>query len=93
MIVYIPDDQYVYLDNTTKSFLYDVKNKQNIYDADMANHYFLMGSEGFDCVDCDTPEVDNDAILKINKEGLKLSIKDGKDKVKVKIDEEGIEVK
>lgn len=101
VIVYVPDDRYVYLDNTTTSFLYDVKNKQNIYDADMANHYFLMNSEGFECTDCndkdDAPDIDDfdkeGVNLDINKKGVKLSIKDGKDKVKVKIDEDGIEVR
>ena len=103
VIVYVPDERYVYLDTTTTSFLYDVKNSTNIYDADMANHYFLMSSEGFECTDCSDKD-DNDASdiddfdtegvnLDVNKQGIKLSIKDGKDQVKVKIDEEGIEVR
>ncbi len=101
VIVYVPEDRYVYLDNTTKSFLYDVKNKTNIYDADMANHYFLMAPDGFECTDCpidDDENEDNDdendnLNLDINKEGIQLSIRDGAQKVDVKIDEEGIEVK
>ncbi len=91
----------MYFDNTSKSFLYDVKNKQNIYDSDMANHYYYMSSEGFECTDCDAidEEPDEDRFddegvnLDINKKGVKLSIKDGKDKVKVKIDEDGIELR
>jgi len=96
VIVYVPNDRYVYLDNTTKSFLYDVKNRTNIYDSDMANHNFLMSSSGFECTDClsKTTEKDEDEVdLSINKDGLKLSIKDGKDSVKIKIDEHGIEVR
>lgn len=95
VIVYVPNKRYVYLDNTTKSFLYDVKNSTNIYDADMANHHFLMTAKDFTCTDCVSKEANMEEknILEINKEGLKLSIKEGKDKVKVKIDEEGIEVR
>jgi len=97
VIVYVPNDRYVYLDNTTKSFLYDVKNSTNIYDADMANHHFLMTSDNFECTDCTSKNSEehneDDVDLSINKDGLKLSIKDGKDTVKVKIDEDGIEVR
>jgi hypothetical protein len=97
VIIYVPEDRYVYFDNTTKSFIYDIKNKQNIYDADMANHYFLMTVDGFECKDCSLSNTiesdDNDVDLSINKDGVKLSIKDGKDKVKVKIDGDGIEVR
>ncbi len=101
VIIYVPEDRYVYFDNTSKSFLYDVKNKQNIYDSDMANHYYYMSSEGFECTDCEAvdKETDEDRFdsegvnLDINKKGVKLSIKDGKEQVKVKIDEDGIEVR
>jgi len=98
VIVYVPEDRYVYLDNTTKSFLYDVKNKTNIYDSDMANHYYLMSAEGFECTDCPFEEIDEDdeednVKLGINKEGVQLRINDGEQKVDVIIDEDGIEVK
>ena len=96
VIIYVPENRYVYLDNTTKSFIYDIKNKQNIYDADMANHYFLMSSDGFDCTDCSSnnyKEEEDDVNLNINKDGIKLSLKDGKESVKVKIDEGGIEIR
>lgn len=101
VIIYVPEDRNVYLDNTTKSFLYDVKNKTNIYDSDMANHYFLMGPEGFVCTDCpldeDTDSFDSDdeegVNLDINTDGVQLKINDGKKQVDVTIDEDGIEVK
>ena len=101
VIIFVPEDRYVYFDNTSKSFLYDVKNKQNIYDSDMANHYYYMSSEGFECTDCEAVDEENDndrfddegVNLDINKKGVKLSIKDGKEQVKVKIDEDGIEVR
>jgi hypothetical protein len=50
--LYLPEDQVVYLDYSTRSFLYDVDNVQNIYDNDMAKHYFKMTREGFYCLDC-----------------------------------------
>jgi phage shock protein PspC (stress-responsive transcriptional regulator) len=95
VIIYVPDDLYVFFDHTSQSFLYNVKNVQDIYDSDMANHYFKMNTSGFECTDCNDKkeETTGDVNLKINKEGVKLSIKDGTDKVNVNIDENGIEVK
>ncbi len=94
VIIYVPVSQYVYFETTTQSFLYDVKNIQDVYDSDMVNHYFVMRTTGFDCTDCIVEEnTDNDVNLKINNKGVKLSVKDGKEKVKVNIDENGVEVK
>jgi hypothetical protein len=36
IILYIPENKVVYLDHSTRSFLYDVTNLQDIYDTDMA---------------------------------------------------------
>lgn len=94
VIIYVPVSQYVYFETTTQSFLYDVKNIQDVYDSDMVNHYFVMRTTGFDCTDCVVEaNTDNDVNLKINNKGVKLSVKDGKEKVKVNIDENGVEVK
>ncbi len=93
VILYVPEGQYVYFDHSSRSFLYDIKNVQDLYDADMVQHYFKMDTDGLNCTDCQTTKKTGDVNLKINKEGVKLFIKDGKDSVKVKLDENGIEVK
>ncbi|MGI9532338.1 PspC domain-containing protein [Lutimonas sp.] len=97
--LYLPEGQTVYLDGSTKTFLYDVQNVQNIYDADMAKHYFQMTQDGFVCLDCDENviniESDDDSFnMKIDDEGVHIEIQeDGKDKSEVKIDATGVVVK
>jgi len=100
VIVYVPENQNVFLDHTTKSFIYDIKNTKDLHDSKMANHYYIMGSEGFECTDCKSKkrrnrnddENEEDATLKIDKKGVKLTIDNGEKKVDVKIDENGIEI-
>jgi len=52
VIVYVPENQQVFLDYTTKSFIHDIKNTKNIYDPRMANHHFIMTAAGLECTDC-----------------------------------------
>jgi len=97
--LYLPEGQAVFLDKSTRTFLYDVYNVQNIYDKDMAKHYFLMTQDGFTCLDCDENviriEGDDDSFnMKIDDEGVHIEIQeDGKDKSEVKIDASGVVVK
>ena len=49
----VPVGVVVYFENSTRSFLYDIKNVQRIYDNDMVNQHFLMTSKGLECTDCD----------------------------------------
>jgi len=97
--LYLPEGQVVFLDNSTRTFLYDVYNVQNIYDKDMAKHYFLMTQDGFTCLDCDENviriEGDNDSFnMKIDEDGVHIDIQEnGKDKSEVKIDASGVVVK
>ena len=106
VIVYVPENQYVFLDHTTKSFIHDIKNTKDLYDAKMANHHFIMSTDGFECIDCKTKkrkthkkdkdkenDSDEDLNLKIDNKGVKISIDNGQKKVDVKIDENGIEIK
>jgi len=97
--LYLPEGQVIYLDNSTKTFLYDVDNTQNIYDNDMAKHYFIMTKEGLSCLDCEEHEmnINHDAEsfnLKINDKGVHIEIQDDEnEKAQVKIDKNGVEVK
>ncbi len=99
MDLYLPEDQVVYLDNSTRTFLYDVDNVQNIYDNDMVKHYFKMTPEGFNCLDCSESVInidhDDDSFnMKIDEEGVHIEIQeDGREKSEVKIDASGIIVK
>ena len=50
--VYIPENSTVFLDKTTKSFLYNIATVDGMYAADMVGHYFKMTYKGLDCTDC-----------------------------------------
>lgn len=97
--LYLPEDQVVYLDNSTKTFLYDVDNVQNIYDNDMAKHYFEMTAEGLSCLDCTDDvfhlESDDDSFnMKIDEQGVQIEIQeDGNEKSEVKINSSGVIIK
>jgi len=97
--VYIPINAVVYLDKSTRSFLDDVDNIQNIYDRDMPKNYYRMTENGLECLDCD-PSIfgedykrDNENFnLKIDEDGVEININsdDNGSDAKVKIDENGI---
>ncbi|MEN8125495.1 MAG: PspC domain-containing protein [Bacteroidota bacterium] len=101
--LYIPEGQVIYLDKSTRSFLSNVDNIQDIYDKDMAKHYFKMTEEGLYCLDCEemnltktksTEITDPESFnMKINEDGVHIEIVDeNKEKAEVKIDESGISV-
>lgn len=56
--IYVPEDSTVYFDESTKYFLHGIYDVDSRYDRDMAKHYFLMTSDGLDCIDCDD-DLDN----------------------------------
>lgn len=97
--LYLPEGQVIYLDNSTRSFLYDVDNVQSIYDNDMVKHYFKMTPEGLSCLDCSSEEInvgheDDSFQMKIDQEGVHIEIQEeGKEKSEVKFDRSGIVVK
>ncbi|WP_370408296.1 PspC domain-containing protein [Tenacibaculum dicentrarchi] len=53
--VYIAEGTTIYFENSSRKFIDDIKNTQDIYDRDMANHHFKMTSKGFECTDCKSP--------------------------------------
>jgi len=97
--VYLPENAIVYLDRSTRTFLDDVDNIQNIYDRDMPKHYYKMTENELECLDCepsifgDDYKRDNENFkLKIDGDGVEVKINDGDGNAKVKIDETGIEI-
>lgn len=97
--LYLPEGQVVYLDTSTRTFLYDVDNTQNIYDNDMAKHYFIMTRDGLSCMDCEDHEInitdETDSFnMKIDEGGVHIEIQDdSREKTEVKIDKNGVLVK
>ncbi len=95
VILYIPDNQIISLDESTGSFLYDVNNIQDLYEHDMTNHTYQMTSQGLNCLDCtQSLEKSNEGLdIDINKQGLNINVDDGENKARIKIDKNGIEIK
>lgn len=96
--LFIPENQVVYLDKSTSSFLSGVKNTQNIYDKNMAKHYFKMTEDGFTCLDCEDMENEEDkdsesVQMNIDKKGVHIEIVDqDKQKAAVIIDKNGVTI-
>ncbi len=56
VVLYVPKDKIIYLDNSTQTFLRHVENTDNTYDGDLPKHFYKMTLEGLDCLDCNTNE-------------------------------------
>ena len=83
---YVKENETVYFDNSTKTFLDDVKNETDIYDKDMANHYFKMTDQTLTCTDCDN-EIEDDIEVETKVTPSKKVIKKAKEKVVEKTEE------
>jgi len=96
VIIYLPEGYTVYLDKSTKYYLDDVANVQNIYDPRMVKHHYIMTDSELDCLDCDESDhnTDDENIhLKIDDDGLSLKINSEDGDAEVKIDENGVTIK
>ncbi|WP_075344202.1 PspC domain-containing protein [Tenacibaculum agarivorans] len=52
LTLFIPEGTTIFFENSSRKFLYDIDNVDNIYDRNMGNHHFKMTSRGFECMDC-----------------------------------------
>ncbi len=60
VILLIPENTSVYFEKSSRNFLYDIDNTDDIYDKDMVNHHFKMTKKGLDCTDCDDDDVEQE---------------------------------
>jgi phage shock protein PspC (stress-responsive transcriptional regulator) len=97
--VYLPLNTVIYLDNSTKSYLNNVENIQNIYDRDMPKNYYKMTEEGLECLNCDETIFGNDYKekhgnfnLNVDENGVKIKVNDNHKNAEVNIDENGITI-
>ncbi|MBI9040665.1 PspC domain-containing protein [Lutibacter sp.] len=97
--IYLPVNSIIYLDNSTRSFLNDVDNIQNIHDRDMPKNYYKMTENGLECLDCnetifgdDYKEKNGSFNLKLDENGLKIKVNDNNNNAEVNIDETGITI-
>ncbi len=97
--VYIPINTIIYLDSSTRTFLDDVDNVQNIYDRDMPKHYYKMTENGLECLDCNADifgsgyKKENENFkLNIDSNGVEIKVNDGNNKAEIKINENGVKI-
>ena len=50
--IYVPEGNTMFIDTSTHSFLYQIKNSNNLYHGDVTNHFFEMTEKGLNCTDC-----------------------------------------
>ena len=51
--LFVPTNSTVFFNNTTRNFLYNIDNTNDIRDKDMANQYFRMTETTLECTDCE----------------------------------------
>lgn len=97
--IYLPVNSIVYLDNSTRTFLDDIDNVQNIFERDMPKHYFKMTEKGLECLDCDPSlfsdryKIENGIFeLNVDENGVEIRITDGDNDTEIKIDKDGIKI-
>ncbi len=97
--IYLPVNSLIYLDNSTRTFLDDVDNIQNIHDRDMPKHYYKMTENGLECLDCDPTiygeryKKENEHFkLNIDSNGVEIKVNDGANNAEIKINENGLKI-
>lgn len=74
--LYVPENQYVYLDNNLRTFLNNyIENTDNLYRRDLAGHYFRMTDEGLHCLSCENKNTTTPESVKAVKDSL-VTVKD-----------------
>ena len=48
----LPEGKTVYLDESMREIIYDIKNVTNTHDRNMLGRYWTMTEEGLECIDC-----------------------------------------
>lgn len=97
--IYIPVNTIIYLDGSTRTFLDDVDNIQNVNDRDMPKHYYKMTENGLECLDCE-PAIYGDSYkkenehfkLNIDSNGVEIKVNNGANNAEIKIDENGVKI-
>ena len=97
-IVYIPEGMVVGFGDSVKGNIgWSTKNDKDLYRSDIVDYLWVMGSDGeLKCQNCpDDLNWDNDEARRIiiNEDGVDINVEDGADSFKVKIDEDGVEIK
>ena len=100
-IVYLPIGSTIYLDGSTRTFINNIDNVQDVYDNDMAKHYYKMTEDGLYCLDCDSEDYgrnykreDGNLKLKYDNNGVKIEIVKDKNSstTTISLDKDGLKI-
>ncbi len=90
LTLYLPVNSIIYLDKSTKTYLYNVDNVDDIYDDDMVRHHFKMTATGLECLDCSEiikNKDDDELNMKIDVNGIDIRVNENGKKSRVKVGE------
>jgi phage shock protein PspC (stress-responsive transcriptional regulator) len=59
VLIKLPKNKIIYLDNSLKKLLYDVENVNGIFDNEMVGKYWMMTANGLTCLSCTQEELMN----------------------------------
>ena len=99
--IYIPAGKVVRFDESTRGYIgRGISNDRDYYRSSMLGHTWLMGEDGeLKCLDCPEEEPEgkqedeDGGTITINGDGVNINLKDHEESFKMKIDEEGVEIK
>ena len=99
--VYIPEGTAVRFDDNVKGHMgRSTRNDKDFYRNSIVDYLWIMGSDGeLKCQNCpsdlddDWPSDGEDSSIIIDGDGVDINLQDGDESLKVKIDDEGVEIK
>nr|WP_298790651.1 PspC domain-containing protein [uncultured Allomuricauda sp.] len=100
--IYIPEGKVVSFEESTESYIgRGIRNDRDLYRSGIVEYTWAMGEDGeLKCLDCpeelksdERDEREGRDRVIIDKNGINIDVEDGADSFKMKIDEDGIEIK
>ncbi|MGW9686737.1 PspC domain-containing protein [Flagellimonas sp. 2504JD1-5] len=97
--IYIPEGKVISFEESTKGHIgRGIRNDRDLYRSGIVEYTWIMGEDGeLKCQDCPEEEIQQDneeeGTIIIDKNGIDINVEDGADSFKMKIDEDGLEIK
>nr|WP_298999290.1 PspC domain-containing protein [uncultured Allomuricauda sp.] len=99
--IYIPEGKVVLLDESTVGHIgRGIKRDRDFYRNDLVDYLWVMGEDGeLKCQNCPEREINEEdeeeegGQIIIGEDGVDINLKDGADSFKMKIDEDGVQIK
>ncbi len=95
--IYIPEGKIVAFDMSAKGNIgRSTKNDKDLYRSSIVDYLWVMGSDGeLKCLNCpdDLNSDDDGGHIIINENGINIDLEDGSESFKMKVDEDGVEIK